>query len=171
MKHLNAWDRSKIACVIGWPIANVISMLQEDLANMSYEPKGRVAEPSVYVCFGMGSKLTRDVYDPRERERSLVHELSHHLWFSVAGEQGIKDFDEGKFREYRLYKLWVEGFAAHCEAKVFWDLYANSPGNIGDKAKIYREGNKLIEGAIAEAGEDILFQLPLRWREFRHLSI
>jgi hypothetical protein len=130
---------------------------------MGYEPKENAGDYSAYICFGLKSRALGIFDDAFRTRRAVVHEASHHIWFSIGGERAAKDLNK---ESSMWYKMWMEGFASYCQTRLFWDLYADEPQSTEYMPDCYQIGCSLVEKVVNEKGEDILFQLPLRWREF-----
>jgi len=106
--------------------------------------------PMRYVQANIKEELSRS-------DDSVVHELSHHIWANLSGSM-IADF-HGNLKKA---KPWIEGFAEYCAHYYFEDLYTKKPGS----HMSYRKHVDLIQKCLEKYGEDILFEIPSRWKEF-----
>lgn len=164
--YKNKQNPGSIPFNLGLCIAKPLTMIMEELTAMSYEPASKVGVPTVYTSFGLFHKYEGRISNLNIRRRCLAHELSHHLWFTLAGEQGIKDLN----REFLNARNWIEGFATYCEDELFYSLHNNPRTKEHKPDSVYFQGKDLIQRVLKEEGQDILLQLPTRWKEFRHYN-
>lgn len=99
-------------------------------------------------------------------DTKIIHELSHALWYSILGNV---EEDKERFKEFKLERLWSEGFATYCEQEYLSGIYQEN--TIINKVNygIYRKGKEKIEGLVKKYGKDIVLEVPKRWEEFEGL--
>jgi len=125
---------------------------------------------SIYVPFYFSNRFM-DI-DFKEREKTLdndiVHEISHKLWYALDGEeQEDKKEIREILKESKDWRLWNEGFASYFADIYFKNLYPEGIEirNHRDSG-IYGRGIRKVEEVIRKQGEEILLEIPTRWKEF-----
>lgn len=96
---------------------------------------------------------------PMGIDRLVVHELGHKLWQKLGGEN-----DTGTPRG----KMIEEGFATYCDTQWFAHLYPSNE-NL-DLSHLwghsdYQAGGLRIMRFVDKYGNDILSEIPRRWKE------
>ena len=96
-------------------------------------------------------------------DRGAVHEISHHLWDALGGEISKISYDKNP----RL-SMMKEGYASYCELTWFADLYPlkkelnySCYWGVPD----YIAGGLRMLSFVHKYGEDIMLEVPKRWRE------
>ena len=140
---------------IVYPIVKPISMYQEDCFSAVYEP--RIKQPTIYIAFGFANKLNMICTGSFINDSTLVHELSHHLWFTIGGQKALDDL---KSESFKFYSKWAEDFADYCSLKKFRHIY---PEN--EYIPNLKEPN-LLETLVSQYGEQTITEVPIRWKEF-----
>jgi hypothetical protein len=97
---------------------------------------------------------------------TVVHELAHALWERLARKPLTW---QPKPRYWEKYKVFVEGFATYAESVWFLDLYPSAVkrsvlGTYIDPHGIHYLGKCTIEDLVRKHGQQILFEIPKRWR-------
>ena len=101
---------------------------------------------------------------------AVVHELSHALWEKVAGQPLDKMRQEAGPKGDKFHLL-TEGYATYAEVVWFLDAYPQcvqknvryaepEPGTVHDR------GMRRISELVKQHGEEILLEIPKRWRSF-----
>lgn len=121
-------------------------------------------QDKIYVSFATGT---------RSHEHGLafctVHELAHALWERIAGER-IQATQRKAGESQEKLRMFAEGFAAYAETTWFRDLY---PSRLRKSASqvhstpgtVYYRGRIRVAKLVKEHGDEILFDIPKRWRE------
>jgi len=104
---------------------------------------------TLYVPFYYINQFNDMDFKNRERrlDQTVVHELSHKLWYSLGGNESSE----------RNWRLWNEGFAGYCAEVYFADLYpedfeAEQTRGFGVHAK----GKQKVEELVESHGKQIL---------------
>ena len=118
---------------------------------------------TIYVPFNLINRLHDVSFGARinRMDYGVVHELSHALWGELADECEKYSFGTN---------IWEEGFATYCAENYFVDFYPKNVKKPAVLRKVYTYGNSLVEGVVEKYGEDILLEIPSRWREFAKLN-
>ena len=120
---------------------------------------------AIYVSFSKGT---------RSHEYGLaftaVHELTHVLWERIA-ERPLFPRPKGTKSDRKKFWMLVEGYATYAERIWFADMYpsglrkqANNPRTMPDG--VYCEGMNRVEELVKQNGQQVLLELPKRWRDF-----
>jgi hypothetical protein len=115
----------------------------------------------IYVSFGS------EVHHEENIATTVVHELAHALWEKLAPRPLTWNPPKP---EQEKYQEFVEGFAVYAERIWFLDIYpadvrrsVRSLPNYSDT--VYRNGLATIKQVVAKNGQQVLPQIPARWRE------
>ena len=116
---------------------------------------------TIYVPFYYVNRLTDFLSKSRIRylDYFVVHELSHSVWDELSGGQEYPLFERG----------WIEGFTTYCADIHFADLYPEGMKKFSDSdlPKLYVNGRKKIEELVNKYGNEIVLEIPSRWKEFK----
>ena len=151
----NLLDKAILLAIIK-PLIKPIRILH---FNLVYHDIAMVYNSStIYVPFYFVSRL--EDFKAREEtlDQEVVHELSHRLWEVLSGELlPRKPSDD-------VLKFWAEGFASYCDGKYFSDFYPEGYEAF-EPDGIFKRGMERIEELVEKHGEDIVIEIPKRWRE------
>ncbi|MBI5347272.1 MAG: hypothetical protein HZB66_01535 [Candidatus Aenigmarchaeota archaeon] len=120
---------------------------------------------SIYIPFYFQNRVMDMDFKRMEKrlDQSIVHELSHNLWYCLGGNKTADS--------RRDWKLWNEGFAYYCADIHFADLYPEDFEVKRTKGSgIRRRGKEKVGELVAKYGEKILLEVPKRWTEFNNNS-
>jgi Clp amino terminal domain, pathogenicity island component len=122
---------------------------------------------TIYVSFESGTAHDYAIAS------MTVHELSHALWEKLA--QDSFDASRAKAKraggsELEKYNIFVEGFATYAERTWFLDIY---PMNLRQTIQqnpltpnsVYCRGFRLVKRLVKQHGQQVLMDIPKRWRE------
>ncbi len=121
---------------------------------------------AVYVSFS---------HDIRCHEEGIafaaVHELSHVLWERLEGEP-LDRPRAGTSADREKFRVLVEGYATYAEQVWFLDMYPKCvkeilPRHQPTPGGVHFQGMQRIRSLVEEFGEQVLLEIPKRWRTFR----
>ena len=121
-------------------------------------------ESTFYMPFNFRTRVSYSSLKEREEnlDQAIIHELSHRLWEVLSGDNIA--YELAKI-DGDLDKSWVEGFAAYCDSHHFTDFYPSGFELVEHNAKVYERGKKKVKRLVEKYGEDIILEVPRRWRE------
>jgi len=170
-----AWKRSieeawksgrapnRIDFMLGYSTAGMAELIMRFplfLYNTFSGPLMRHHNNTLYVPFYYANRFM-DIDFKRRTELldySVVHELSHSVWDELAGNEDHLH-DGGR--------IWFEGFATYCAESYFADLYPEGTEKHSNLPKLYLNGKGKIEELVASHGEDIILEIPSKWKSFK----
>ena len=119
----------------------------------------RYAEDIIYIPFGLSNRVEIVFGKTLKLDYELVHEIGHHIWHKTEGE-GTANFSE--FRDYRELQ---EGFCCYLSNDRFRHFYPERK-RFSAAGRRYERGYARVKKIVELNGEDVLFDIPSRWREF-----
>jgi hypothetical protein len=147
--------------IVAFPALELFRAYLDDLGGLaSYNSSTQ----SISVPFGFGTKIglyheSASGIKSQRIDETVLHELTHHLWNRIPGRTEPRG---------ETPQLWSEGFAVYGADTWFADFLPTGKNkrNIGSYPKPYQRGRKTIERLVQKHGEEILLEIPRRWREF-----
>jgi hypothetical protein len=121
---------------------------------------------AIYVSFASGT-----AHDYAIAELT-VHELSHALWEKLEGvplDENWRGAKTPASAEHEKFRLLIEGYAMYAQTIWFRDLYPACLRNNLDYARldrksIYFRGFQRIKELVEQSGQQVLLEIPQRWR-------
>lgn len=159
------------ANIIASPVVIATSLLDPlnlFIGNLSGN-QAKYYNSSIYFMFGYMNRFLGNFEIDGKRtnnlDQTIVHELSHKLWYSLGGDKSRND-------NFTSWRTWNEGFATYCADEYLFNLY--SPCTeiyLDNNPRLYERGKIKIQKLISEKGEQILKEVPRRWKEFEEGKI
>lgn len=133
--------------------------------------------PNIYVAANFWASLNQ--LSGVGPDQPVVHELTHVLWDTLGGynssniqsdmvcvykKRNIKAQITLLKKMIRLGE-WNEGFATYGDGTWFADFYPTGIKTTTLSGR-YKRGQKLVKHLVERHGEQVLFQIPLKWEEF-----
>lgn len=114
---------------------------------------------TIYVPFYFINRFIDIDFKKRTKrvDYSVVHELSHTLWGIISRDTDI-DFVE--------HREWFEGFATYSADYYFADFYPDGTEKYIALPRVYTDGKRRVEKLVAQYGEEIILDIPKKWKEF-----
>ncbi len=119
----------------------------------------------IYVSFLSGTAHEHAIAE------ITVHELSHALWEKIEGvplDENRRGAKRVSRPEYEKFVLLLEGYAMYAQTVWFRDLYPPSARNKVyarlNHESVYCRGCQRIEELVRDSGEQVLLEIPQRWR-------
>lgn len=115
---------------------------------------------SIYILFYFQNRFMDIDFKRREKEldKSIVHELSHKLWYNLDGDETTDSHGD--------WRLWNEGFAYYCADIYFADLYPEYLRVEQTKGSRTHKGKEKVEELVERYGKNILLEVPKKWTSF-----
>ena len=113
--------------------------------------------PTIFVSFsGWSDDDYRD--NTQKIDQWSVHEMAHGIWDRIANDEH-QDHD-------RRWRLWNEGFAHFVADVHFCESYPPEVTVNDDWSDFRQQGKQLVCEVVNGQGNEILREIPTRWREF-----
>jgi len=156
----NSSDLSNIAIstTIAAPI--VLPILIAKMIIGGKNSPGLFSEPNIFFNCRKQFRVEASQEQSTFVDQVAVHELTHALWYSLGGEYPTTENPRSQ--------LMTEGFATYGHTYWFSDFYPfqselDLSGYWGSPA--YLAGALRMRSIVEEHGEDVLLEVPYKWRE------
>jgi len=163
----NAWKQGRVPTEGDYRVNYAFVSLMESIVafplwlyNSFHGCEMRHQNNTIYLPFYYIHRLVDPDFKKRtdNLDYTIVHELSHAVWGRIAGGDKGKPFFE--------WRQLFEGFATYCADNYFAEFYPEgAKTNFDGLPKSYINGKKKIEKLVEKYGEEIVLEVPKRWKE------